>query len=214
MDIDSASKIAQIGFYVGGLVVAVLTYRRAKSTILNTVNTEYHKKVIESVAALSDELYREFDFYSDAAWHKQNDVKEMVARLNEELLENKDEFVKTGELSSGIPVSSKQMQLSNLLQKYKSDPFLPESVRAKTVGLLKKRTEVMLHAQIEVLQKYVEDLAKGKHWDTLETNHHWIHNQINERLYKGGVGVSQVGEAVHEVRLEIQRYFQRFNPVA
>jgi len=50
MELDSLTKIAQIIFYSGGLLLGVLTYGRAKSTILNTVNTEYHKKVIEHLA--------------------------------------------------------------------------------------------------------------------------------------------------------------------
>jgi hypothetical protein len=214
MDIDTATKIAQIGFYLGGLIIATLTYRRAKSTILNTVNTEYHKKVIERVAALSDELYREFDHFSDDVWHKQDDVKVVVSRLHEGLLEHKDAIIASGKLDGGIPASPKQLYLSNLVEKYKSDPFLPEPIRDKTVALLKKRSDAMFGAYMTVLKKYQSELAKGKRWDTLETNHNWINNKIIDLLYRDGAGISQVEEAVHEVRLEIQRYFKQFNPVA
>lgn len=213
MDIDSASKIAQIGFYLGALIVAILTYRRAKSTILNTVNTEYHKKVIERVAALSEELYREFDFFSDDAWHKQDDVKDVVERLHKGLVDHKADIISSGQVHGGIPISQRNMQLENLVRKYKSDPFLPESIREKTIALLKSRSQAMMRAHMEVLEEYKKGLAKGKYWDTLETNHHWIHNQINDRLYRDGAGVSQVEVEVHEIRLEIQKYFHRFNPI-
>ncbi len=212
-DLDAIVKVAQVIFYGGGLAVGILTYARARSTILNTVNTEYHKKVIERVSALSDELYREFDFFSDDAWHKQNDVEEVVKRLHEELIEHKDQILANGVVWGGIPVSRQQLHLHNLTKKYKSDPFLPAQIRDKVVALLKKRSDAMFGAYMEVLRNYQAELAQGKHWETLSTNHDWLHNQINDRLYKAGVGVSQVEEAVHDVRLEIQKYFHKFNPI-
>lgn len=82
MDLDSIAKLAQILFYAGGLLIGALTYRRAKSTILNTVNTEYHKKVIERLADLSEVLYREFDWSSDDAWYKQDDIGHVCDELH------------------------------------------------------------------------------------------------------------------------------------
>lgn len=213
MYLDVVSKLAQIVFYAGGLVLGALTYRRAKSTILNTVNTEYHKKVIERVSALSDELYREFDSFSDDAWHKHNDTKVVIERLHEGILENKAEILARGELEGGIPVSPLQLRLSNLMRKYKSDPFLPTPIRNKVVALHQKRFEATFDAYMHVLEEYQSKLAQGKYWDTLDTNYGWLHNQINDRLYSSGMGISQVEEAVHDIRLEIQRYFDKFYPV-
>jgi hypothetical protein len=212
-DLDTSVKTAQIIFYGGGLLVAVLTYIRARSTILNTVNTEYHKKVIERVATMSEELYREFDFSSDEAWHKCDDVEEVVKQINEGLIKHKEAVLARSEFWGAVPASPKLLHLLNLSKKYKSDPFLPAPIRDKLVALLKKRSDEMLNAYMEVLWTYQSELAQGKHWDTLDTNHKWLHNQINDRLRTAGVGISQVEDAVHDVRLEIQRYFQKFNPV-
>jgi hypothetical protein len=214
MDLDSITKITQILFYCGGLLVGALTYRRARSTILNTVNTEYHKKVLERLADLSEELYREFDFSSDEAWHNQDDVGEVVQRLHDEIVQHKDAILASGEVDSGIPMSPKQMQLMSLKKRYKSDPFLPEPIRNKVISLLEKRSNAMLGAYFAVMKQYMSALAKGQHWDTLETNKHWLHNQVMDRLRKEGVGISEVEEAVHDIRLEIQRYFKQFSPVA
>lgn len=204
MELDSIVKISQIIFYLGGLSIGVLTYQRARSTILNTVNTEYHKKVLDRLAELSEELYREFDFSSDEAWHKQDDVGYVVQMLHDQIVECKEEIITSGEIDSGIPLSPKHLQLMNLINRYKSDPFLPEAIRNQVVSLLEKRSNAMFSVYETVINKYKADLAKGKHWDTLETNKHWIHNKVIDRLRKEGVGISEVEDAVHNIRLEIQ----------
>ncbi|MCF7967446.1 MAG: hypothetical protein K9L79_18190 [Methylobacter tundripaludum] len=213
MELDSVTKLSQIIFYAGGLLIGMLTYRRAKSTILNTVNTEYHKKVIERLADLSEALYREFDQSSDEVWYKQDDVGHVVERLHEEIADQKEIILASGELDAGIPVSPKQMQFLNLTNKYKSDPFLPDPIRNKVVGLLEKRSNAMFNAYMTVMKQYISELAQGRHWETLNTNKHWLHNQIVDRLRMDGVGVADVEDAVHDIRLEIQRYFKQFSPV-
>ena len=54
--LDPLLKATQILFYVVAGTVAVLTYRKAKDTLLNTVNTEYQKKVIGRLEELAKEL--------------------------------------------------------------------------------------------------------------------------------------------------------------
>jgi len=56
-----ALKLIQIGFYTINAAVAILTYRAATKGLLNTVTTEYKKRVIERLQKLSDDLYSEFD---------------------------------------------------------------------------------------------------------------------------------------------------------
>ena len=214
MDLDLLLKVLQSLFYAGGLVIAGLTYRRAKSTILNTVNTEYHKKVIERLAELSEVLYREFDAFSDDAWYKQDDVGYVVECLHSNIKGHRELIVAAGELLEGVAVSPVQNRLQNLTNRYKSDPFLPDQIRDKVVGLLEKRVNVMDGAYWDVMQDYMSALAMGRHWDTLETNSSWLHNRVNEKLNEGGVGIAQVENAVHDIRLEIQRYFKQFNPIA
>lgn len=213
MELDSILKLTQVLFYAGGLLIGMLTYRRAKITILNTVNTEYHKKVIDRLADLSEALYREFDQSSDEVWYKQDDVGHVVDRLHEHIVGRKADILASGHVNAGVPVSPKQMQLLNRTNKYKSDPFLPDQIRNKVVTLLENRSNAMYSAYMAVMKQYMSELAQGQHWETLDTNKHWLHNQIVERLRKDGVGVSDVEEAVHDIRLEIQRYFKRFSPV-
>jgi len=44
--IDQILKVTQILFFGIAGTVAILTYRKAKDGLLNTVNTEYQKKAI------------------------------------------------------------------------------------------------------------------------------------------------------------------------
>lgn len=212
MELDSAAKFAQIIFYAGGLFIGALTYRRAKSTILNTVNTEYHKKVIERLSDLSEELYKEFDQSSDDVWYKHDDVGDVVERLHEHIVDHKEAILASGQVDAGIPVSRKQMELRNLTNKYKSDPFLPDAIRNKVVGLLEKRSNAMFNAYMIVIKQYMLELGQGRHWETLDNNKGWLSNQILGHLRREGVGITEVEAAVHDIRLEIQRYFKQFSP--
>lgn len=80
--------------------------------------------------------------------------------------------------------------------------------------MLEKRTDAILTAHMDVMERYMSELAEGDHWDTLEANKHWLHNHVVEHLCRDGMGIPEVEKAVQDVRLEIQRYFKRFNPVA
>jgi hypothetical protein len=50
-------KIVQTTFYVIGSIIAILTYRAARRGLLNTVNTEYQKRVMDRLQKLSEDLY-------------------------------------------------------------------------------------------------------------------------------------------------------------
>lgn len=212
MDIDTLTKISQIAFYAGGLVLGLLTYRRAKATILNTINTEYHKKVIEKLADISEDLYKEFDFSLRSS--RKNDVEYVVDIINKEALEFKERILANGAAAffSGTPMSPKQVKDLSLVRKYKSEPFLPDSVRVKILNLLEKRNSAALLAYGKVMTKYQEGLAAGKYWDTLDTNWHWLNNEIVNLLRDHDAGFEKGEEEVHDIRLEIKRYFDKFTP--
>ena len=210
---DIAVKIFQIIFYLTGSTIAVLTYIKAKNGLLNSVNTEYQKKVMERLSQLANEMYDEFDQSSDKFWVREDQAKEVLSELHEQIIPYKHEIITNKEISSGFKLPSKFEELDSFLKKIKSDPFVPKQIRDKVVSLLEKRTSTMFSSYLEELEEYKNGLKEGKYWDTLETNHHWFHNKINDRLYKDGCGISQIEEAAHEIRAEIQNYFESFNPI-
>ena len=78
-----ALKVVQIAFYVVGAVVAILTYRAARRGLLNTVNTEYQKRVMDRLRRLSEDLYGEFDPSSEAYWPKVRAVHDAIEQIND-----------------------------------------------------------------------------------------------------------------------------------
>ena len=75
---DLTLKFFQIIFYITASVITVLTFIKAKNGLLNSVNTEYQKRVMDRLASLSNELYDEFDPDSESYWAKNDWVKEVV----------------------------------------------------------------------------------------------------------------------------------------
>ena len=210
---DIAVKIFQVLFYITGSTIAVLTYIKAKNGLLNSVNTEYQKKVMERLSLLAMEMYDEFDENSENFWANEDQSKEVLSDLHEEIVPYKHEILTNKEINPGFSMPSKFDELSTFLKKLKSDPFIPKVIREKVINLLEKRINTMFSSYREELENYKSGLQDGKYWDTLETNHHWFHNKINERLYANGCGITQIEEAAHEIRNDIQSYFESFNPI-
>jgi hypothetical protein len=215
LDIDVASKLIQSAFYFTGGVIAVLTYLKAKNGLLNTINTEYHKKVIERLASVSEEIYREFDWESDEHWSKKDYIKDMVQSVHDEIVPYKERIInERDETWCGTPVGKVEQRMSALADKYRSDPFLPEEIRTKLITYMEERKAALMRANYPVFKKYFIGLAHGRYWDTLEENHLWIRNEIVDNLHDDGFNVNHAENKVHEIRYEIQKYFKKFNPLS
>jgi hypothetical protein len=212
-NIDSIQKLFQTLFYLTGGVVAVLTYLSAKKGLLNTVNTEYHKKVIDNLKTLSDELWSEFDANSENYWLRSGSIKGIVDEIHKSFLSRKEEILKAKIFEDGILIGADQGRYSALTARYKSDPFLPNPIREKVVEFLHNRSKVLQEARWVTLRKYMQDLANGNNLDTLENNWGWLHNEVLQYCTERGAGLSQAELKIDEIRLLIQKYFEKYNPV-
>ncbi len=210
---DTMLQLVQIAFYITIATVAVMTFLKAKRGLLNSVNTEYQKKVLDRLANLSEEIYEEFDPSSNKYWAKERAAKEVLERIHEEIKPFKHEIITSKEIGVGKPMPKRWEELRSYLDKIKSDPFIPHAIRYSVATLLEKRVETIFLSYVEELDAYFDGLKEGKYWSTLEDNEGWFHNKINERLYANNCGISQVEEAAHEIRKEIQDYFQAFDPI-
>jgi len=206
-------KLVQISFYSIGSLMAVLTYRAAKRGLLNSVNTEYQKRVMDRLQKLSDELYSEFDPSSEFYWIKTSPVEDAINFINEVFESNKNQILAHGKYFGGIPETKDMQRLRRLLDPVISDPFIPDEVRSAVVDLLDNRLRVLQSIYFEELQKYSDSLAKGIRQPLIGPGS-WgiIHNQINDLLYRRGCGISQIEKDVQEIRCRIQDYFDSFNP--
>jgi hypothetical protein len=205
-------KVVQIGFYSIAAIVAILTYRAARRGLLNTVNTEYQKRVMDRLQRLSEDLYSEFDPSSENYWPKVRPVDEALKRINSTFNRLKDEILDDGE-SFGIPVTQDVLRLQRLLDPVISDPFVPDNIREAVVDLLETRLDVLQSVYIAEFERYERDLAKGKHgpWTEFE-DVGALHNQIVGKQRLQGCAIDQIESDVHDIRGLIQDYFDSFNP--
>ena len=206
-------KIVQIGFYTIAAMVTILTYRAARRGLLNTVNTEYQKRVIDRLQKLSEDLYSEFDPSSETYWPRMRAVHEAVEEINGVFERNQDQILAERKYVFGIPVTKDVQRLRRLLGPAVSDPFIPDEIRSAVVDLLENRIQVLGSLYSDVFEKYSNDLAKAKRepfTDLEDVNN--IHNKIVEQQRLRGCGIAQIEDEVHEIRALIQDYFDSFNP--
>lgn len=213
MELDDYLKISQIGFYITAGTVAVLTYIKAKNGLLNAVNTEYKKRVMDRLDEISRDLLSEYDPDSPNYWLRQDSVGEVLRILHKDIAQLKDRLTSGEEYHVPIPVSNKESSLYRQSTLTKSDPFIPRSIRDRIVDFFENRADVMSDTYIEEIKEYVERLKEGKGWDTLETNHHVVHNKIIQRLLERGCGIDSIEKEVHDIRISIQEYFEKFDPI-
>jgi hypothetical protein len=119
-------KIVQICFYIIGGFVAILTYRAARRGLLNTVNTEYQKRVMDRLHKLSEDLYSEFDPTSEHYWAKTRPVHAAIEHINMVYENNKDVILRDRKYYWGSPVTTDVLRLRHLLNPIVSDPFVPD----------------------------------------------------------------------------------------
>jgi len=76
--------LTQLAFYLSAIAVAWLTYVSAKRGLLNTVNTEYQKRVIDRLADVSAGLWEEIGGLGDNLFYRFTvEVRERVEKINE-----------------------------------------------------------------------------------------------------------------------------------
>ena len=206
-------KIIQIAFYTIGMIIAILTYRAAKRGLLNTVNTEYQKRVMERLQKLSEDLYSEFDLSSPTHWFRIRPVHDAIEEINEVFENHGDEILAARKYNYGTLVTEDVKRLHNLLEPVVSDPFIPENIRAAVIDLLRDRLHVLQGIYAREFEKYADNLAKGRQVPLTELDDgNKLHNKIIEQMNKQGCGITQIEREVHEIRGLIQAYFDSFNP--
>jgi hypothetical protein len=206
-------KIVQIAFYTIGMIIAILTYRAAKRGLLNTVNTEYQKRVMDRLHKLSGDLYSEFDLSSPAHWATVRPVHHAVEEINEVFENHRDEILAVRKYYYGTPYTEDVKRLRHLLDPVISDPFIPENIRAAVIDLLENRLHVLEGIYIREFEKYADSLAKGRQSPLTELDDiNRLHNKIVDQTNKQGCGITQIEQELHKIRGLIQDYFDSFNP--
>ncbi|MBE7653995.1 hypothetical protein [Tenacibaculum finnmarkense] len=214
MNLESILKITQIIFYLVAGTIAILTYLKAKRSFLNSVNTEYQKKALQKVEDISEFLISEFDKNSENYWAKAHWKERSPAQIMlKQFIENKEEFLKYDEWMGGTPSNPQIEKLNNWVNKIKSDPFVPKVIRKIVVDNLENRVNLARQIEEEELRGFGNKLVTDKGKSNLENLSSTIHNKINSRQYKEGIGISQIEEKVHNIRIQIQDYYEKYDPL-
>lgn len=227
MTIDNWLKIVQILFYFTVGATAVATFLKAKNGLLNAVNTEYQKRVMDRLAEISSQLVAEFDTYSDKHWTNNNICTEVVAPMNKEFLKVNEE-VRNGKpldqitdrdatslFTPGVPISSLEEDLLRTVTIIKSDPFIPKKLRTLLLDYYQRRVEVLFDVTNEKIGQYKKrlrnDISKQIDEKELDARRRTLNNSIVRKLAENGFGISDNENRVNELRDCIQDYLEQFN---
>ena len=206
-------NVVRMTFYFVGTVVTVAPFWKAKNGLLNTVNTEYQKRVMDRLKEISDKLYSEFDPDSPEYWAKGSVAQRELRRINKIFLRDKDKILAAGFWPYGVPVTKDTITLRKILGPLESDPFVPKKIRDDVITFLSERLAVMESIYFDTFEKYQNKLSKGKQEPVSDLDGlNKIHNEIVRRLNEQGCGISEIEKEVHGIRLEIQKYFESFTP--
>ncbi|MGX1373473.1 uncharacterized membrane-anchored protein YhcB (DUF1043 family), partial [Priestia megaterium] len=157
--LKETALFVQMGFYIIGATVAIFTYRSARRGLLNTVHTEYQKRVMDHLERLSETLYSEFDSksennfgYDDIKGEKS--LKEIIQmRMRAISLF----FVTQGESYIYKPedlfqiTTKREDNLESLKGEIESHSFLPAHIVKNVVEHLEDRLEALADAKSKAL---------------------------------------------------------------
>ena len=211
--IGNILKVVQIAFYSVGIVLAALIYRAAKKGLLNTVRTEYQKRVMDRLAKLSEDLYSEFDSSSPYYWANKKPTHKAIEEINDGFIHSAAEILEGGFWPYDTPFPDSQIILRSVLSNIKSDPFIPDEIRIVVVDFIENRQRTEGSIYLNEFDKYIQRLVKGKQRPIQNLDEiNKIHNRIVLKLRERGYGIDHIEAEVHNIRGLIQTYFEAFNP--
>jgi hypothetical protein len=212
--IDAIAHLAQMAFYAVAGTVAILTYRTARDGLLNTINTEYHKRIIDRLSKLNDDISNVFSIIDAHHWliDDQRDIffDSLVEIFNYHKKKIIDERSSEA-IKFGLPLMKNQIDLRVISDSYRNDPFIPEKIRNLIIMLAEDRLRYLQIAFNESSNIFIRRLNDPNNWNNIEEYNMVFCNNVNRILYENGVGISQVQERVSAIQKEIQKYFGGFN---
>lgn len=217
MSLDDILKMTQVLFYLAVGSTAVLTYRSAKRGLLNAVNTEYQKRVMDRLAEISDDLVDHLDYDSSNHFIHTVPCSEVFDELIEKWKPYKSEIIEHG----GIPdvINTELSPPRNVIDLFKtaerirSDPFVPEVLRSILSNFYLDKVKILASVFGEVFDEVQVKLLQEKNWEDLESLKNQAYVDIIGRLFSEGHFNSAFEEKVHDLRNRIQNYMKQFDSI-
>ncbi|MCY9024084.1 hypothetical protein MOF32_14155 [Priestia megaterium] len=211
------AALVQIGFYIVGATLAILTYRSAKRGLLNTVNTEYQKRVIDHLHELSETLYADMKYEPEGESYSEHYLDYSVQPIATRILEKYKKHIYDGndpkEFDSKVPLLPEGVFKLNIFnQKIQSDPFIPDNIAQYVIDYTNKRFEVSRDIIIEELREFEKSL-KNQEYTEFKELQVLLDRNVSRRLAENGFAHSNIQEEVHTIRKKIKDYLKSFNPL-
>jgi hypothetical protein len=209
-------KIVQITFYVVAGVVAVLSYRAAVRGWLTPTNTEYQKRVMDRLAELSKDLYKEFD--PNSATEREDDrVRKAIAEFNAIFEANRESALARKKWDFDVAYPEVMDRLDCLLGPIQSDPFVPEEIRDAVIELAERRLRGTRRVYRKELKVYADRLAQGEKPLSPEAREDRrgileIIERIRRGMREQKCDWGSNEKSVHTIRSMVKDYFEAFNP--
>ncbi|WP_394558018.1 hypothetical protein [Priestia aryabhattai] len=225
--LKETALFVQMGFYIVGAIIATMTYRSAKKGLLNTVHTEYQKRIMDHLERLSEALYSEFDPNSENNFsydsiNGRKSLNEIIRRrmkaISLEVIIEGESYIYKPEES--FPITTKlEEHLKGLKGDTESHPFLPAHIVENVVEYLEDRLKPLADARFKAINEICVYLNKRKlSAEDLrsELYHMEISNEfiktIRRELKSKGYDNDQVLMKVKNIRLMIREHLESFNP--
>ncbi|PES94726.1 hypothetical protein CN510_16910 [Priestia megaterium] len=211
------AALVQIGFYIIGATLAILTYKSAKRGLLNTVNTEYQKRVMDHLHELSETLYAELKYKPDSKESSKYDFSYDIQPIAKRMLEQYKTHVKDGNdpkkfTSRGSLLPVGVIRLNKFKEKIQSDPFIPDHIAQYVIDYTYKRFVVSRDIIIEELREFENSLKNQEHKD-YQSLPFSVSKNVSRRIAQNGFSHGRIREEVHKIRMMIKDYLKSFNPL-
>ncbi|ADU65735.1 hypothetical protein Selin_1000 [Desulfurispirillum indicum S5] len=215
MDLESVKNLTQIIFWCGALILAYLTYRNARKTLLSPVNTEYQKRVFDSLTSISERLFSELKIGSDEHWIKQRPMKEVLDEICREWDRDRSSILEHGLELVVWPAAKDWCIFNSLADEVRYEIFLPERLRNKIICYLEYRAESAKFAHDYAVIKYIESINENRSYDQISIDNFIdIENYYIDGMGKMNLSFEQITQRNQEILCEITKYVRSFDPTA
>ncbi|MCA4158042.1 hypothetical protein [Priestia megaterium] len=210
--------LVQICFYIIGATIAILTYRSAKKGLLNTVNTEYQKRVMDHLESLSEKLYSEFKPESKEShafeFNLGEELEDTLRAHNKQCRSLKSKKTKEDFVIYAIEETKLETSLYKLTMELISSPFLPDHIAEYVAKYLLLRYEKLGTIIDDCYEELiVPELLKCEPINDILHYKSKFMDTVSSRLSITEYSPAKVELEVHEIRSMIKQYLKSFNPL-
>src|SRR5690606_12654289 len=167
MSLETIKSVSQIAFWVSAIVLALLTYLNAKKTLLSPVNTEYQKRIFDTLTRLNERLCSELKIGDERHFVRQLHMREALEEICHEWKSNRASVEQYGLDLPDWPASKEWYEFYSLADDVRYTLFLPQELKDKTIAYLEERASAAEYAHNYAVKEYIEMVNRNKSFEEL-----------------------------------------------